>query len=265
MASPIRLYYWNKTPNFGDVISPMIVAHVAGRPVEHAVPEQAELFALGSILRNVSRLFRMGVLGEGKPRPAVWGSGAMKPVGRGFLPHVDLCAVRGPKTMAALQVDPVPFGDPGLLIKETLGEDIAQTEAIGVIPHVSQLEKSWDELTGQIPGAVLIDVREDAAEVVRQIARCRHVFSSSLHGLIVADAYGVPNTWMDPAGIHAEPEFKFSDYAASIGRDIGQPCAPGDVPGLAAALGDPAPLPYAAGIEALKPGLVAAFPAALRG
>ena len=44
-AAPIKLHWWKGVPNFGDAISALVVAYVSGRPVEHASPATAELFA----------------------------------------------------------------------------------------------------------------------------------------------------------------------------------------------------------------------------
>ena len=40
--TPLRLYWWNAVPNFGDAISPVIVGHLSGREVRHAAPKDAE-------------------------------------------------------------------------------------------------------------------------------------------------------------------------------------------------------------------------------
>jgi pyruvyltransferase len=45
------------------------------------------------------------------------------------------------------------------------------------------------------------------------------VISSSLHGLIIADVYGVPNAWL-PIPRLKEGSFKFIDYFSSQGRRL---------------------------------------------
>ncbi|WP_138464887.1 polysaccharide pyruvyl transferase family protein [Poseidonocella sp. HB161398] len=257
---PLRLFWWRKTPNFGDGISPLIVAHASGRQVVHADPDEAELFALGSILRPVAKSYRA----PRRHRPVVWGAGCMKPVGRRFTAHVDFAALRGPKTAEVLHVAVEAYGDPGLLIGEVLGEDIKNGEEVAVVPHFSHVDLPVWRALAERPGLRLVDVRaSDPLEAVRQIAGARHVFSSSLHGLVTADAYGIPSTWVDPEGIHAEPYFKFNDYALGIDRNLGKPIQPEEIPARLPDLPE-GPLPHAAGIAAAKQRLWNSFPPALR-
>lgn len=257
---PLRLFWWNKTANFGDGISPLVVAHASGRRVVWAAPEDAEIFAVGSILRAAARAFKE----PRTQRPVIWGSGCMKPVGRAFTAHVDFAAVRGPRTAEVLKLDPLPFGDPGLLIRDAMGEDIVRTERIAVVPHHAHRSLHAFDMGLSDRGDVdVVDVTApDPLEVVRSIARCRHVFSSSLHGLVVADAFGVPSTWVDPKGIHAEPEFKFRDYAEAIGRELGQPVAPEDIAGLIPDLPD-TPNNDRLDVAGITHNLKQSFPAAL--
>ena len=259
MSEPVKLYWWAGKPNFGDAISRAIVAHVSGREVAWAKPGAVDVFAIGSIMHVVRR-------GNKDPRegarPVVWGSGCMKPLNTDFVANVDFALVRGPITESLLGIEVPGYGDPGLLMAKILGE-VPRGDRIGLIPHYAQLgDPAFRAMVEAHPVLDLIDVRGDALEVCRQIAGCAHVVSSSLHGLIVADSFGVPNTWLSPEGIHAAPKLKFLDYAAGIERALPRPLALADLPGRLASLpqGD---LPYAEGVARSKADLRASFPARL--
>jgi len=91
-----------------------------------------------------------------------------------------------------------------------------RSDKVGVVPHHSQMDDpDVLDLVASDPAFMLIDPRKAVAEVCQQIASCARVIASSLHGLIVADAYGVPNRWFAPL---EQGWLKYHDYAASIGR-----------------------------------------------
>lgn len=253
----LRLFWWKGVPNFGDALSRIVVAHVSGREVAHSGVAGAELFAVGSILQIVRRKFSDG----GKGRPAIWGSGLLHPTHRDFLKHVDVALLRGPVTAALLGLKQKGFGDPGLLIADALGLRAERQDRIGLVPHHKQMDDpAIRQLAAQDDRIVLIDVREDAAEVCAQIAGCAHVFASSLHGLITADACGVSSTWADPG---AESHLKYHDYAASVGRPMLTPIAWEDIPAAIRTLNPPAELPWADGIARARADLLNSFPAQL--
>ncbi len=255
----IGLHWWKAVPNFGDAISAMVVAHVSGRPVTHAGAGKADLFAIGSIIQ-VARRAHQQVRADGV-KPWIWGSGMLAPVNRDFLPHVQIAAVRGPVSAALLQIETDSFGDPGLLISEVVTDVPERSDRIGIVPHHTLVEDATlAGLLADDPRYLLIDPRGDAAEVCRQIASCGHVFASSLHGLIVADAYGVPNTWVAPTG---QGHLKYHDYAASVGRSLIAPIAVGDIAGFDRTSAQP-PQAYAQGIARACAVLKATFPAPLR-
>lgn len=258
-AEPIRLYYW-PSPNFGDQLSHDVVAHVSGRAVVQKGPRQAELFAIGSLLQGLCNNFKS--VPDGTPRPLVWGAGMMRPVmRREFLDNVDIRLLRGPVSAAILDLPMTAFGDPGLLAPEAMGPPPDRQDRIVVIPHHAQMEDGrFEAMVARDLALHLVDPRQSPATVCAAIASAAHVFSASLHGLIVADAYGVPNTWIDPGG-HAR--LKYYDYAASIGRDLQAPVALDAVPGLAARAAT-GTLCYTAGIARARASLWESFPAELR-
>lgn len=257
----IRLFWYRREPNFGDALSPLVVAHVSGRTVEWAPREQAELFACGSLMTMIAN----GHGGPREPRPAIWGAGCMGPVDRDFLDHVEVALLRGPITAALLERRDTRFGDPGLLAPEAVGGLPAREDKIGVVPHLTRrADPALAALADAEPRIELIDpATEDAAGVVRRIASCAYVLSSSLHGLVVADACGVPNAWLEPWGNHGHAALKFHDYAASVGRALGAPLAVSDIPARIAG-----PLPHAirngAAITEAQHALRESFPARLR-
>ncbi len=55
-------------------------------------------------------------------------------------------------------------------------------------------------------------------EVIRKILDSEFVISSSLHGLIIADAFGVPSRLLKITD--TEPLFKYRDYYEGTGRPI---------------------------------------------
>lgn len=253
-TSPLRLHWWKAEPNFGDAINPLIVGHVARREVEHSGPRNADMFAIGSMMQVVKRTHK--VARDSGEKLSVWGTGLLNPVfGHGFLDNVDVALLRGPITAALLKLEHKRFGDPGLLINAALPFEGTRVDRIGIVPHYTLMEDpALLAFVASDPAYLLIDPRGDAAEVCLQIASCAHVFASSLHGLIVADAYGVPNTWIEPTG---QSWLKYHDYAASIGRrDM---AAPYSYAQAKAAISTP--IDYGEGIEAARAALLDSFPA----
>src|SRR5690606_34394181 len=108
-------------------------------------------------------------------------------------------------------------GDPGLLLRAS-----APREARGpvLVPHFRhQADGLWSRLQTYFgPGVQRIDVQRRPAVVARQISGATMVFTSSLHGLIVADANGVPAVWTLPKPWGEGGAFKFLDYESNFGR-----------------------------------------------
>mmetsp|Transcript_23278 Transcript_23278/g.33396 ORF Transcript_23278/g.33396 Transcript_23278/m.33396 type:complete len:138 (-) Transcript_23278:1650-2063(-) len=77
-----------------------------------------------------------------------------------------------------------------------------------------------DEL-GLLPSENVLSVKNSWQPVVESIQKCDYVASSSLHGIIVADAIGIPTLWFQfPSGKTSETEgsFKYDDYFQTVGR-----------------------------------------------
>ncbi len=262
--SPLRLFWYNKEQNFGDAISQTVVGHVAGRDVVWAGHHKCEMYALGSLMTMVKNNQKEPRLRGGKP--FVWGTGAMSGLSSlNFLEHVRVALVRGPITAALMKRDDRLFGDTGLLIADALGAAPEREDVVGLVPHMHFADDpKFIKIAQDNPRIKLIDVRDaDAHKVVRDIASCAHVISQSLHGLITADAYGIPNTWLDPLGIHGGPMLKFHDYAAGIGRALGNPIDARDIVAHASSASS-GTLPYSEGISIAKEALYASFPDGLK-
>ncbi|MBS0649888.1 MAG: polysaccharide pyruvyl transferase family protein [Verrucomicrobia bacterium] len=212
----LPLYYWQqqKFVNFGDYLSLKIVERIVGGPVKvfirHPKNKDKKLLALGSL---------MSFAADGD---VIWGTGV-----NGKLPkkesyaftHLDIRAVRGPLTrqflMETFQIEaPEIYGDPALLIPYLFPE-FKRSENPSydfiIIPHYSELHFFPKEI---FPNAVYATDPWD--EVIRKICDSRFVISSSLHGIVVAEAFGIPARMLRLT--ETEPLFKYFDYYAGTNR-----------------------------------------------
>ncbi len=257
MTTALTLFWWKGIPNFGDALSPAVVAHLSGREVVHAGVAKADLVAIGSLLQLVHKKLPCAQRTGAKLR--IWGTGLLRPVKGEVVDHLDVALLRGPVTAALLGVETDRFGDPALLANEVY-QATARRDVIGIVPHHSLADDpALHAFVHSDPAYDLIDPRGDVADVCRRISSCAHVFASSLHGLVVADAFGVGSTWLAPSG---QGRLKYFDYAASVGRDLIGPIGLGDIPTVLRRLKG-VYLPHAEGIARARAALKETFPAAL--
>ncbi len=225
----IRLYYMTRRDgglNFGDDLSPLVLAHATGQSVEPATIADCDVIGLGSLLQECVKPARIARLTlrrlSGRPRPLVWGTGLISNR-RAVLTmrHLRVLAVRGPETAAACGLGAtLPMGDPGLIVAGMMQpRRHPPRHALGLIAHYAD-EKSPELAAARaaLPKALQIPVDAPAMEVVAAIADCAVILSSSLHGLIVADALGIPNARLHFTDRVQGGDFKFLDHAASVGR-----------------------------------------------
>jgi pyruvyltransferase len=217
----MRLYYWNAYGNnFGDAMGPDIVGRILnkkvakldGRKLLTERKFEHNLFALGSIFHRVS---------DGD---VVWGTGVNPkyPIKKN-LENLDIRAVRGPLTQEFIKqkigIDcPNAFGDPGLLLPMLFPEfKPTPRRKYGIVPHfrdLAYLEANHENI---------ISPKQAWRTVVKSILECELVISSSLHGLITAETFGIPARWLynpELPSSKTEGTFKYNDYFASTNRDI---------------------------------------------
>jgi pyruvyltransferase len=145
-------------------------------------------------------------------------------------------AVRGPLTrnkLIAMNVDcPAVFGDPALLFPIFYQPSIKRSYKLGVIPHFLDLASPVLRTLRNDDRVKIIRVVHSRLEYlpisnrrylrfVDDICRCEKIVSASLHGLIVADAYGIPVHWMTMSKRATLDGFKYHDYFASVNRPEG--------------------------------------------
>ena len=228
--SQIKLYWWEGfqglkpflsrrlsgqpgfVANFGDILSPLVVNLLSQRQPKHSFGS-GKLLAIGSIFFAL------------RDHDSVWGSGLMNPKHIIFAQkaqEVKYLAVRGPRTHQLLSKAglecPAVYGDPALLLPNLIKNDVKKKYQIGIIPHYSHYTELAHRYHGD-PAIIVIDLLLPLAEIMNKLLACEIILSTSLHGLIVAEAYGIPSLMLiNRQALHGDP-FKFHDYFESTLRD----------------------------------------------
>lgn len=233
MERTIKLYY-AKLANMGDLLNELIVSRCFGCRVERRSFLEGELSAIGSHLAmytyhgNMLMRLQQFINGIKKPQVHVWGTGFINyddSKGHFFKRDMVFRALRGEltrrrvETMTGRKLD-IPTGDGGILADSLLDEKPEKRWEIGIIPHICDLkDPAVEALAASYENSVVINVKYDPLEVVRQIASCRCVLSSSLHGLIVADSFEIPNMHLVFDERLKGDGFKFDDYYSAYGLE----------------------------------------------
>jgi pyruvyltransferase len=204
----VNVYYWRHPSgdNVGDLLSQVVVDFVVAR--KNLRPEAP--------LRQTRRLFAVGsVIDAARCAMTVWGSGLHHYGARIPRVRLDVRAVRGPLTRQALLAGGVPcpevYGDPALLLPLFYAPAPAKRERFCVIPHFSREESYFRDYGDR----VLSTMTSDWRGFIERIVSCELVVSGSLHGVIIAEAYGVPAVLLSDIDTDW---FKYEDYYLSTGR-----------------------------------------------
>lgn len=213
----IDLHWFTGVPNLGDALNPYLLSKLFSLKVNWVDPKKRcrKYFAVGSIL------------GKADNFTEVWGSGFISDTSK-TLGRPLIHAVRGPLTEKKLNAMgiacPKVYGDPALLLPQIYFPKAPKKFKVGIIPHYVD-KKAPSVLKASLePGVKVIDIQNRNVEsFIDQILSCELIISSSLHGLIIADAYGVPNVWMKLSDKIVGGNFKFNDYFLSVGRSSRTP------------------------------------------
>lgn len=212
---------WLRKDNFGDLLNKDLIFLMTGivpdvRPANIPVVGEGYLI-IGSVLAYIDA----GTI--------VWGTGFCFSEDKIINKPKKVCAVRGPLSrdrLLKLGVDcPEIYGDPALLMPLYYKPNVKKNYKLGVVTHwgnTDEFEKCYSEL---LKGKTVVHIRHDleTKDFIDKVNSCEKIISSSLHGIIIADAYGIPAIQAGFVEASESGQFKFNDYFLSVHRPIVKP------------------------------------------
>lgn len=208
----VNLEWWSESENLGDYLATVIYSWMlerAGIEQNNKITQTSHLLTVGSIL------------GMGNFDAVVWGSGihTKETMANVFQRRknrrYDIRLVRGPVTrtilLSAGYSCPKKYGDPAILMPRIYNVDIHKKYKVSLIEHISK--KNFPKRHGI--NYINIATR-DYKTFIDEIRASEYIISSSLHGIILAETYGVPAVFL-AAGMNNE-KMKFYDWYLSTGR-----------------------------------------------
>lgn len=202
----VNVHWWQNqgnVQNVGDYLSVVVVEYMKKRyNLKDMTPKTHHLYAIGSIISF------------GYQDTTIWGSGLIYNKENYWWSKwrkLDIRCVRGPKTREVLLKNgydcPENYGDPAILMPLIYQPYSCEKKyEYTVVHHHFHLTGSEDELS---------PLTNDWQGFIDRLVQSKLVISSSLHGIILAEAYRVPAIMLKEEGLDI---FKFEDYYNSTGR-----------------------------------------------
>ena len=187
----VNLNYWCESDNLGDTLAPVIVNYMLSLKnisPDKPVSKRKHLYAVGSVLT------------AGIQDCTVWGSGVLNSVITYRLKNrkLDIRAVRGPFTQAVLQdygyKCPSIYGDPAIFLPCIYKPEYTKKKyKYGLVMHMDQMQEV------SVNNILNIDIcTSDFRDFVNKLNSVEIVISSSLHGIILAESYGIKAVLLKP-------------------------------------------------------------------
>ena len=211
LGNKITAYWFARLANCGDLITPLLLKEYGFTPV-HCSIKRAQVLSTGSILGWAPEDYAGHIVG----------SGLMIDTVRHFR-KAKIWAVRGELTRQRIGAPKdVVLGDPGLLASRLLKRKQSKRYTLGIIPHfndkkdprIAKIKRKYEN------DVLVIDVIRQPLTVFEDIDQCEFILSSSLHGIIFADSFGIPNSWIYLSDKVYGEGFKFYDYCSAIGTSL---------------------------------------------
>lgn len=208
----VDLYNWmpkDGRVNFGDHLSEIVTRQLLalhGLSLDQEVTKSARLLAIGSVLQYSTN------------DDHIWGTGWNGKVPEAMFKsqRLNLHAVRGPLTSEFLRCRgfevPEVYGDPALLVPYLFKGRFAPNPQ-----HDYVFVPNLHDLSILPPNTPhVISPLQGWNRVIEKILEAKLVLASSLHGLIIAEAYGIPARYVRLS--QTEDPFKYKDYYLGTGR-----------------------------------------------
>lgn len=212
----VNLEWWSQKNNVGDCLSPVVCDYMLslrGLSFDSKAKRTTHLMAVGSIC------------GAGYMNETVWGSGIHHEILKGHVVRrshenriLDIRAVRGPETEEFLNSQgitcPKVYGDPAIIMPLIyIPKDNTKKYKYSFISHISRKAdiKACDDVH-------MIDIETaDYKSFIDEVVRSEKIISSSLHGIILSEAYGIPTVFL--CDEMEDQMMKYVDWYRSTGRE----------------------------------------------
>ena len=222
MARRPQIWHWrqdDEIKNFGDYLADFLT-HEMFEPISW---HEGPVHVIGSVIADFL-VPESDVTPEGMPQPKVvfWGCGARDENGlsEDRMDRATILAVRGPKTASVLKLGAAkPQGDIAFFLpalykpkrsRLTAGKSVC-------IPHFWDRRPDADFDDAGCGVVLRTNITAGGVEIRRlidAIASADFVLTASLHGAVVAAAYGVPFAFWGNG--HIDLPFKWEDLAAYL-------------------------------------------------
>ena len=217
----IPLFWWSEPrlmgkekENYGDLLSKYLVERISGKPVNWVQPKKQGWYEI-----NKKNYLAVGsILHQANKHSIVWGSGIIDH--KKQIANADFRAVRGPETRKFLIKKgydcPEVYGDPAILLPNYFYPIIEKQYEYGIVPHYTDYHKIKeiykDDKTVHVIDLMTTDIEKTTVEILK----CEKIVSTSLHGGIVAQAYGIPAVFAYYQDNLFGDGVKYKDYLKSV-------------------------------------------------
>lgn len=228
--SPARIIVYHcKSKNFGDGINPLIFNHFFKDTMVKPIYKDIETLPFHSETREPCILGVGSILSWNSKKDAsnqiICGSGF---IDKNKIPQKPrkIISIRGIKTrkkfLDAKIRAPAIYGDLALLLKFIIPppKQIEKKYTLGIIPHYIDKDHPFIQKAKENPNWTIIDINQanEPERFIKQIHECDAILSSTLHGIIVSDSYGIPAYHIELSNKVIGGDWKFRDYYSSVKR-----------------------------------------------
>lgn len=207
--------------NWGDDINYWLLRELSDKPI---IP-----FSLSIVTRFFRKPYIAGIGSIltmfDMDNAIIWGTGVISNSGKIVGHPKEVRAVRGPLTREKLieqGIDcPEVYGDPALLLPLYYVPKVDRKYKLGVICCYDEFDHPFVKRAKVTDEVLFIDIAHynHWLDFPDQICQCECIVSSSLHGLIISQAYNIPNVWMRLSDVEYGDEIKYHDFFISVGKD----------------------------------------------